>query len=212
MSVYPTVLQKETAIHRAEDEALNAVFRAERTDAQLVGLILAGDQTAFESLFDRHKRLVGSIAARYFRQPEQIEEIIQIAFAKTYVELPRFRGTFDMSFVSWLARITSNACLDVLRTQKRRPEDLLDDLDTSEALLCEAVIHRSSEDLLIDRDLAEKLLSHLADDDRALMQMLYVEDMGVAEAARQLGWSASKIKIRAWRAKNSLRRILKRYL
>lgn len=59
MSIYPTVLQNETLIHRDEDEA---------TD------VLAGDETAFESLFDRHKRLVGSIAARCFRRPEQIEE------------------------------------------------------------------------------------------------------------------------------------------
>ena len=212
MSSYPTALQKDKVIHRGEDEALDAVFSATRTDAQLVGLVLAGDETAFESLFDRHKRLVGSIAARYFRQPEQIEEIIQIAFAKTYVELARFRGTFDMSFVSWLARITSNACLDVLRNQKRRPEDLIDDLELSETLIGETDQHRSSEECLSDRDLADKLLSHLPADDRALLQMLYAEDMSVAEAARQMGWSVSKIKVRAWRAKHGLRRILKRYL
>lgn len=212
MSIYPTALQKDTVIHRGEDQTLDAVFSATRTDAQLVGLILAGDETAFESLFDRHKRLVGSIAARYFRQPEQIEEIIQIAFAKTYVELARFRGTFDMSFVSWLARITSNACLDVLRNQKRRPEDLIEDLDLSEDLIDETAGNRSSEDCLSDRDLADKLLSHLPADDRALLQMLYAEDMSVAEAAQQFGWSMSKIKVRAWRAKLSLRRILKRYL
>ena len=212
MSIYPTALQKDTVIHRGEDQTPDAVFSATRTDAQLVGLILAGDETAFESLFDRHKRLVGSIAARYFRQPEQIEEIIQIAFAKTYVELARFRGTFDMSFVSWLARITSNACLDVLRNQKRRPEDLIEDLDLSEALIGESAEYRSSEDCLSDRDLADKLLSHLPADDRALLQMLYAEDMSVAEAAQQFGWSMSKIKVRALRAKLSLRRILKRYL
>ncbi len=212
MSSYPTALQKDKVIHRGEDEALDAVFTVTRTDAQLVGLILAGDETAFESLFDRHKRLVGSIAARYFRQPEQIEEIIQIAFAKAYIELARFRGTFDMSFVSWLARITSNACLDVLRNQKRRPEDLIDDLELSETLIGETAQHRSSEDCLSDRDLADKLLSHLPADDRALLQMLYAEDMSVAEAAQQMGWSVSKIKVRAWRAKHGLRRILKRYL
>lgn len=212
MSIYPTALQNETLIHRAEDESLDVVVRAARTDAQLVELILAGDETAFESLFERHKRLVGLIAARYFRQPEQIEEILQIAFVKAYQELPRFRGTYDLSFVSWLARITSNACLDVLRNQKRKPEDLIGDLNGSEALIREAVIHKSSEECLIDRDLADKLLSHLRADDRALLQMLYAEDMSVAEAAQQMGWSMSKIKVRAWRAKHSLRRILKRYM
>ncbi len=92
MSIYPTALQSETIIHRADDTPAGAMVRTERTDAQLVGLILAGDETAFEQLFERHKRLVGSIAARYFRKPEQIEEIVQIAFAKAYSELPKFRG------------------------------------------------------------------------------------------------------------------------
>ena len=46
MSIYPTALQSETIIHRAEDEPAGAMVRAERTDAQLVGLILAGDETA----------------------------------------------------------------------------------------------------------------------------------------------------------------------
>lgn len=191
---------------------MDVMVRATRTDAQLVELILAGDETAFESLFDRHKRLVGSIAARYFRRPEQIEEIVQIAFAKAYVELSRFRGAYDLSFASWLARITSNACLDIVRNQKRKPEDLIEDLDNSVGLINDIVIHRSDEECVSDRDLADKLLSHLAADDRALLQMLYAEDMSVAEAAEQLGWSPSKIKVRAWRAKHSLRRILKRYL
>lgn len=212
MRIFPTVLQNETLIHRAEDDVPETGVRAARTDAQLVELILAGDETAFESLFDRHKRLVGSIAARYFRRPEQIEEIVQIAFAKAYVEMAKFRGAYELSFVSWLARITSNACLDIIRNQKRKPEDLIEDLDASGAFVREAVIHRSSEDCTIDRDLADKLLSHLAADDRALLQMLYAEDMTVADAAEQLGWSISRIKVRAWRAKHSLRRILKRYL
>ena len=212
MSIYPTALQNENLIHRTKEEALNADVLAVHTDAQLVELILAGDGTAFESLFDRHKRLVGSIAARYFRRPEQIEEIIQIAFAKAFVELPRFRGSFDLSFVSWLARITSNSCLDVLRNQKRRPEDLMDDLDALSVRMRESGIHRSNEDCLADRDLADKLLLHLAPEDRALLQMLYAEEMSIADAALQMGWSISKIKVRAWRAKRALRLILKRYM
>lgn len=212
MSIYPTALQNETLVHRAEDQALDAGVLSVRTDAQLVELILAGDETAFESLFDRHKRFVGTIASRYFRQPEQIEEILQIAFSKAYVELAKFRGVYDLSFPSWIGRIAANACLDILRSQKRRPEDLVDNIEAAETLIRDALIHRSDEECLSDRDLADKLLSHLAADDRALLQMLYAEEMSAADAAEQLGWSISKIKVRAWRAKHSLRRILKRYM
>lgn len=212
MSIFPTALQNETLVRPAENECIDSGVRAERTDAQLVEIVLAGDQSAFENLFDRHKRLVASIAARYLRRPEQIEEVVQIAFAKTFFELKRFRGEHDLSFPSWIARITTNTCLDVLRSQKRKPEDLADDIAGLEIVQIENAAHRSSEDSVIDRDLAEKLLSHVAADDRALLQMLYAEEMSVADVAGQFDWSISKTKVRAWRARHSLRRILKRYL
>jgi len=212
MSTVRTALQNETLIRSGEDERADAPVRAERTDAQLVEIVLAGDHSAFENLFDRHKRLVISVASRYLRRPEQIEEAVQTAFAKTFVDLKRFRGDHDLSFPSWIARITTNTCLDVLRSQKRKPEDLADDIAGFDLAQMESGAGRSSEASLIDRDLADKLLSHVAADDRALLHMLYAEEMSIAEIAEQFGWSVSKTKIRAWRARNSLRRIMKRYL
>ncbi len=211
MSTLETVLQNETLVGSVEDESIGTV-RTERTDVQLVEIVLAGDQTAFEQLFDRHKRLVGSIAARYFRRPEQAEEVVQSAFAKVFVELARFRGEHDLSFASWVARITANLCLDLLRSQKRRPEDLADDLTGVDLTQVETRTGRSSEDKLIDRDLAQKLLAHVPADDRALLQMLYAEEMSMAEVAIHFGWSVPKAKARAWRARHSLRRVLKRYV
>lgn len=212
MSTIQTALQNETLVQLAEDERVTAPVRAERTDAQLVEMVLAGDGTAFESLFDRHKKLVASIGARYMRRPEQIEEVVQIAFAKTFVELKRFRGEHDLSFVGWIARITANTCLDLLRRQRRKPEDLADDIGGFESIHLESAVHQSGEDQLVDRDLADKLLSHVAADDRALLHMLYAEEMSIAEIAGQFGWSISKTKVKAWRARHSLRRIIKRYL
>ncbi len=212
MSILQTALQNETLVRPAEDECIDTAVRAERTDAQLVEIVLAGDQAAFEQLFDRHKRLVASVASRYVRRPEQVEEVMQTAFAKVFFELKRFRGDHDLSFPSWLARITTNTCLDLLRSQKRRPEELVEDLCGLEPVQLEVAAHRSSEDKVIDRDLAEKLLSHVAADDRALLHMLYAEEMSVADVAGQFGWSVSKTKVRAWRARHSLRRVMKRYL
>lgn len=212
MSILQTALQNETLVRSADDECIDTSVRAERTDAQLVEIVLAGDQTAFEQLFDRHKRLVAAIASRYVRRPEQVEEIIQTAFAKVFIELRRFRGEHDLSFPSWIAKITTNTCLDLLRSQKRRPEELVDDFAGFEIMQAEVAGHRSSEEKVIDRDLAEKLLSHVAADDRALLHMLYAEEMSVADIADQFGWSVSKTKVRAWRARNSLRRVMKRYL
>lgn len=199
------------ASHLAEESIVDHVARS---DKQLAELILEGDETAFEELFDRHKRLVASVAARYFRRPEQIDEIIQISFSKMYFELRNFRGAHELSLAGWLSRITRNACIDMLRNHKRRPEDLSCDLTENER--CELQAFASSdptaEQRHIDRDLAEKLLSRLSAEDRVLLQMLYVEGLSIAEAADMLGWAGPKTKLRAWRARNALRRHLKRLM
>lgn len=215
MSSYPTALQNENLITRAEDDSKVGTVRFERTDSQLVELVLAGDETAFEQVFDRHKRMVGLVAGRYFRRPEQIEEIIQISFAKAFVELPKFRGGHELSLASWLARITANASFDALRSIKRRPEHLCCELSDGEMESLAGIATSDvadAEKLLLDRDLADKLLSRLEGEDRALLQMLYADDMSVAEIAQLTGWSQSKVKIKAWRARNLLRRVLKKFV
>jgi RNA polymerase sigma-70 factor (ECF subfamily) len=189
--------------------------RAEMTDNSLVELILAGDTYAFEQIFDRHKRLVAGVSARYFRRQEEIEEIVQTAFAKAYHELPKFRGEHERSFASWLVRITSNICFDTLRDQRRKPETLATDLSEHEAeaiLMITADHSRRAEEELAEQDLIEKLLSKLPADDRALLQMFYGEEMSVAEIADTLGLTQSNVKVRAWRARRNLRKYLKRLM
>ncbi|MBA3351603.1 MAG: sigma-70 family RNA polymerase sigma factor [Blastocatellia bacterium] len=215
MSSYQTALQNENVITRADEEIVDAAVRVARSDRQLVDLVIAGDEFAFELIFDRHKRMVAGLAGRYFRRNEQIEEIIQISFAKAFVDLTGFRGAHDLSLASWLSRIAVNTCLDTLRHQKRKPENLCCELTDGEAeSLVELVSDRgrNAEKDLLDRDLTEKLLARVGDEDRALLQMLYAEDMSVAEIAELTGWSASKVKIKAWRARKSLRRILKKFM
>jgi len=215
MSTFPTAFEDDTLIARVEPDTQGPHFRAELTDRQLVNEVLAGSDDAFEQIFDRYKRSVAHVAARYFRRPEQIEEIIQISFAKAFTELTNFRGQHEASLGSWLCRIAANACLDTIRVQKRKPERLDCDLTANETetlLDLASSREQDAEQKLAVRDLSEKLLKNLPEDDRAILQMLYMEDMSVADIAILLGWSRSKVKIRAWRARNSLRKILKHYM
>ena len=212
---YTATWQDEIQMSRAEDTGAELSITAEKTDLQLVELVLSGDETAFENLFDRYKRLVASIAGRYFRNHEQIDEIIQITFAQVYFQLRYFRGAQEFSFAGWIGKITTNACIDVLRSQKRKPENLLCEFSEPETEMLFAAVsnnEKSAENFLVDRDLAEKLLSHLAKEDRAILQMLDAEEMSVKEVAEITGWSISKIKIRAFRARRSLRKILRKFL
>lgn len=215
MSSYQTALQKENFIHRADELRTDARLSAQRTDNQLVDLVLAGDAYAFEEIFDRHKRLVAIIASRYFKKPEEVEEIVQIAFSKAFTELKAFQGKYDRSLSSWLVRITINSSFDVLRSQKRKPERLNCDLSDAEAdalLQLTADTSLIAEKELLDRDLTDKLLAMIPEDDRLLLQMLYSDEMSTADIAEVFGWSRSNVKIKAWRARSAVRKVLKRFL
>ena len=210
---YLTALAKETLILRSEIEKPKGAVYAERTDRQLVNLTLAGDQAAFECIFERHKRRVAALAGRFFRNHEEIEEIIQISFTKAFFELKNFRGTHEFSLPSWLNRIAANTCLNILKTRATKAHDPLSPFsDRERNALGSDIRGKTAEELVVQRDLLEKLLASLTADDRVLLQMLYAQEMSVAEVAQVFGWSRAKVKVRAFRARRLLGRTLRRFL
>ncbi len=210
----------ETADNRdtaEEAQVPAAVEHAGPTDAALVALVREGDDPAFEELFNRHRRRVASIAGRFFRQREQIEEVVQESFTKAFFALPEFSNQREASFAAWVARIAFNACYDELRRMKRRPESALSEVSDEEAAwlseqLTDEAAGSDIEASASAKDLAGKLLARLSPEDRLLLVMLDVEGMSVSEIAESTKWSASKVKVRAHRARVSLRRVLARFL
>jgi RNA polymerase sigma-70 factor (ECF subfamily) len=188
---------------------------AEGEDAALADEARGGDERAFEELFLRHRRRVALIASRFFRRREQIEEVVQETFAKAFFALGDFSNRRGGSFAAWLARIAFNACYDELRRQKRRPEPAsLSEMTEEETSRLRERLRDDggAESAAVSRDLAAKLLARLSPEDRLVLVMLDAEGLSVAEIAGLMGWSESKVKVRAHRARASLRRVLERFL
>jgi RNA polymerase sigma-70 factor (ECF subfamily) len=187
------------------------------SDVELVSRVSAGEEAAFEELFNRHRRRVALIASRFFRQREQIEEVVQESFTKAYFALGDFSNLHETSFASWLARIAFNSCYDELRRIKRRPESAMSNVSEEEATWLRERLRAEGagddiESATIARDLAGKLMARLSPEDRLVLVMLDVEGMSVSEIAGASGWSVSKVKVRAHRARTALRRALKKFL
>lgn len=201
-----------------ESTAQRSGATSDPSDMELVARVRGGDEAAFEELFNRHRRRVALIASRFFRRREQIEEIIQESFTKAYFALEDFSNQQEASFAAWLSRIAYNSSYDELRRMKRRPTSALGEIAEEEAAqlkesLASAQIHGASvEDSVVTRDLTDKLLARLGADDRMVLVMLDAEGLSVAEIAEMTGWSVSKVKVRAHRARAALRRIMKRFL
>lgn len=191
-----------------------ALASADPSDLELVGRVSGGDDAAFEELFNRHSRRVALIAGRFFRRREQIEEVTQETFAKAYFAINDLSNREEASFASWLARICFNVCYDELRRMKRRPESAMSEVTEEEAEWLNARLRAEGdvESEAVARDLAGKLLNRLSPEDRMVLVMMDAEGLSVSEIAGLMGWSSAKVKVRAHRARASLRRVLKRFM
>jgi len=189
----------------------------EASDNELVASVLAGEETAFEELFKRHRVNVGRVAGRFFRNREEVEEIVQESFTKAYFALKDYTGRNEKSFAAWLMRITVNTCYDELRRARRQPEITRSSLSEAETAWLESRLKATDsapdiESASITRDLANKLLARLEPDDRLVLTLLNGEELSVAETAQVTGWSAAKVKVRAHRARLALRKVLRKLL
>lgn len=195
--------------------ALEPITR-EAVDDELVASVRAGDESAFEVLFERHRRSVTRLAYRFFYRRDQVEDIVQESFANAYFALGAYRGGQERSFIAWLSKITVRACYDALR-RSRRVESVMSELtDEEERSLSDRLRFSGKgsdvESLAISRDLADKLLRRLDPDDRVVLSLLNVAELSVAETAEITGWSVSKVKMRSHRARKALQRVLHRFV
>jgi RNA polymerase sigma-70 factor (ECF subfamily) len=79
----------------------------------------AGDIAAFESLYDAYHRLVYGIALKVLAAEPAAEDVTQTVFMKVWTSAPDFRSG---NFVGWIARVTRNRAIDVLRSGGRTAE------------------------------------------------------------------------------------------
>ena len=146
-----------------------------------------------------------------------MEDAAQEAFLKAYTQLSSYEGRG--SFEGWLSRITTNQCINMLRSAKRRPESTVSELTDFEGPWLENQLagasierHQSSERSLVVSDLADKVLSELSPDDRLVLMSIDGEHLPVKDVAEMLGWSESKVKVRAFRARRRMRKAVEKLL
>jgi RNA polymerase sigma-70 factor (ECF subfamily) len=143
-----------------------------------------------------------------------VEEAAQEVFLKAFTQLGSFAGRG--SFEGWLTRIATNTCLNMIRGSKRRPELTVSDLSAEEDDWIEQqladVEQPSVENNLVAADLADRVLSVLSPEDQQALLMIDGEQASIKEVAEATGWSESKVKVRAFRARKKVREAMERLL
>jgi RNA polymerase sigma-70 factor, ECF subfamily len=184
---------------------------------ELAQLARGGDEPAFAEIVRRHSPRVFRVASRFFRQREKVEEAAQEVFLKAFTELDSFeaRGSFE----GWLTRIATNTCLNLVRSAKRRPELSVSDLTEDEGAWLDAhtssaaaARHEADERGRVAADLAGRVLDTMSPDDRLVLTLVDGEELPVKEVAEMTGWSESKVKVQAFRARRRMRAAVEKLL
>ena len=92
-------------------------------ERQLVQQARQGDLESFNQLVDRYQAVVFRVCLRVLLDQGRAEDATQDTFMKAYGALEQYQGG---SVKSWLMRIATNRCYDVLRAERRRPAASLD--------------------------------------------------------------------------------------
>lgn len=92
------------------------------TENDLIIQAQAGDRHSFDQLVAKAYPLVFNTAYRILSDHDAAADATQTAFVRAYRSLRTFRRS--SSFTTWLYRIVSNVCLDVVRRQKRQAQSL----------------------------------------------------------------------------------------
>ena len=181
----------------------------ERTEAELIAAVLKGDAASFEPLIEKYSPRVFATARRYARRESEIEDIVQEVWLKAYQKLGSFRG--EAPFEHWLMRLAVRTCYDSLRSHQRNRESAFSDLSEPEDDWLERFAHQpgaAPEDAEAARQLVQRVLEYLPPPARLIITLLEIEDRSVKEISALTGWSVPLVKVRAFRARAEMRKIL----
>ena len=183
----------------------------DHTEAELIAAVLQGDAASFEPLIKKHSPRVFATARRYARRESEVEDIVHEVWLKAFQKLGSFRG--EAPFEHWLMRLAVRTCYDFLRAHQRNRETAFSELTEPENDWLERFAQdpdAAAEDADAARALVERLLAQLSPPARLIITLLEIEDRSVKEIAKLTGWSVPLVKVRAFRARAEMRKLLAR--
>ena len=181
------------------------------SDAALIAAVLKGSTACFEPLVQKYSPRLFATARRYARRESEVEDIVQEIWAKAYAHLATFRG--DAPFEHWLMRLAVRICYDFLRKHQRNRETTFTELTEPENDWLDHHVTGSSGDpehASAAKLLVERLLSQLSPPARLVITLLELEERSIKEISRLTGWSLPLVKVRAFRARAEMKKLLAR--
>jgi RNA polymerase sigma-70 factor, ECF subfamily len=175
----------------------------------IIQRVLNGDTAAFEQLVVQYQPRVFATARKYARREGEVEDIVQEIFIKAFKKLGSFRR--EAPFEHWIMTISVRTCYDYLRKHQRNKvsnfsEITQDDFDLLEFYGDDGQPDRENQEAA--SKLIHDLMEQLSPASRMVITLLDIEGKSVKAIAQATGWSVSLVKVRAFRARKEMRRLL----
>ena len=177
------------------------------TDQDLVKASLEGDLNAFDEIVRRHQTMITRCLFRFCPYQADLEDLVQDTFIKSFRKLNSWQATAP--FENWLRKIAYNTGYDYFRKNSRNPASISLNNSEENDLALERLSEKNDPRRGFEMtEQAHKILALLREEERMLLTMQYLEDLPLAEIADQLDWGLSKTKVKSFRARNKLRKLL----
>jgi len=181
-------------------------------ERRLVETAQRGDVESFNALVRLYEGRLYNLCYRMLGDADSAADAAQDAFLSAFRNLRSFRGG---SFRSWILRIATNTCYDVLRARKRRPTTSLDietDGGEDSAPLQIADSAESPDDFALRRELAAAIqhgLATLPEEQRIILILSDIQGLAYEEIADITDTNLGTVKSRLSRGRARLRDVLK---
>ncbi|MEP3890056.1 MAG: sigma-70 family RNA polymerase sigma factor [Hellea sp.] len=170
-------------------------------DADLIFGLKAGDERALAGLMDRHMSAIHKMAFYMLGDQMSAEDVTQTVFLKTW-ERAKDWEPGQAKLLTWMRRVTRNACLDILKKKKPIYTDTVPDMEDSA---------NSPFDSLSQSEQSGRVgaaLSQLPENQRAALTLSYYQGVSQREGASVMDISESAYESLLVRARKALKIIL----
>jgi RNA polymerase sigma-70 factor, ECF subfamily len=170
------------------------------SDHSLIVSFRAGNEDAFDKLFERYQDYVYNVCLGILANPDDARDCTQEAFLRVYRKVGEFRG--EAAFSTWLYRVATNVCVGQLRKRPRHQTASLEDENVREIADDgpEAWARPVRE---ADEAIVREVVAELPEDYRLVLVLRYFQDLSYEEMVQVLGYTMSQLKVKLHRARRA---------